>query len=59
MATVEQANRRNNWRALAVQVVGGVAFLAGAYLAWGIAATLMVAGAAGVVLGALREAKVI
>ena len=41
---------------LLVQLGGGAAALGGIYLAWGVAALLIVGGVAGVVLGALREA---
>jgi len=41
---------------LLVQLGGGAAALGGVYLAWGVAALLIVGGVAGVVLGALREA---
>lgn len=41
---------------LLVQLGGGAAALGGVYLAWGLAALLIVGGVAGVVLGALREA---
>jgi hypothetical protein len=42
--------------ALLAQVGGSVSALGGAYLAWGLAATLMIGGVAAVLLGALREA---
>lgn len=41
---------------LLVQLGGGASALAGVYLAWGLAAVLIVGGVATVVLGALREA---
>ena len=39
------------------QVFGGVAALVGVYLQFGVAIALIAGGVAGVVLGALREAK--
>lgn len=41
---------------LLVQLGGGGSALAGVYLAWGLAAVLIVGGVAATVLGALREA---
>jgi hypothetical protein len=41
---------------LLVQLGGGASALTGVYLAWGLAALLIVGGVATVVLGALREA---
>lgn len=40
---------------LVAQVGGAGTTLAGTYLAWGLAATLILAGVSAVVLGALRE----
>ena len=41
---------------LMVQLAGGASVVAGVYLQFGLAVTLIVSGAAGAVLGALREA---
>jgi hypothetical protein len=41
---------------LLAQLGGGAALLAGVWTVWGVGVALMVAGAASVVLGALREA---
>jgi hypothetical protein len=41
---------------LLVQLAGGASALTGVWLAWGLAALLIVGGVATVVLGALREA---
>lgn len=41
------------------QMVGGAAALVGVYLRWGLAVMLIIGGAAGIVLGALKEAKII
>lgn len=50
------ARARRQVRPVAWQVAGGCTVLSGAYLLTGLAVTLLLAGAAVVVLGALKEA---